>query len=616
MIKVFLNRLSHLMNLLARVHHSKRDSIGCRSLACLGLSVIILSTSAQENNSLSVRPMQWQTSPIDGVTISLSHKYYLDAAGWNGSPIGLWSNGTTLWVTDWFFSKLFAYALSGTRLHAKDISSLVSSGNRSSRGLWSNGQTIWVSDDFEDSLFAYDLRSGLHIPALTFDTLGEAGNLAPNGIWSNGEIIWVADAMSDRIHAYDLTTKQRLIDAEIVGLAQHGNTQPRDMWSDGTTLWVADTGQWSSWSGWVYGKIYAYDLKSRNRDATRDIDFQSIRDGGVESPAGIWSNGQSLWISDWRSHGVFTTPLPPKRTKALISDPETKLSKGLLQTFALARNQYLSGIWSDGVTLWLSDLSQKKIFAYSLSNGERKQTQDLSSDTLAAAGNESPTGLWGQNGILYVLDDIDAQVYAYDLSTQSALPESYVTNLALNGNQDPKGMWSDGTTLWITDWVDGEIYAYDLSDGSPLPQNNITTLQAAENEHPTGLWSDGKTMWVADWGSDAVFAYDLLTGMHLPQQRVPSLRQRGNQSPSGIWSDGQTLWVSDFADASVYTYWLDEPPAAIHAIRLTQTGEVEIEFTGQLTRCDSMNGVYESVEGASSPYLFSPQNSQRFFMAR
>ena len=85
---------------------------------------------------------------------------------------GLWSDGTTLWVTKNSSSdrKLFAYDLAGrTRDASEDIDLGADADNL--RGLWSDGTTAWVADrdqnDEENKLFAYNLADGTQARAVS-----------------------------------------------------------------------------------------------------------------------------------------------------------------------------------------------------------------------------------------------------------------------------------------------------------------------------------------------------------------------------------------------------------------------------------------------------------------
>ena len=122
----------------------------------------------------------------------------------NSVPLGLWSDGTTLWVanngTDNSDDKIFAYTLAdGLRDADKDIDSLNAAGNNVPVGLWSNSTTLWVSDFEDDKLYAYTLSSGVRNVSKEFTIISLA-----TGLWSDGITIWSCDRGSDRIFAYFL----------------------------------------------------------------------------------------------------------------------------------------------------------------------------------------------------------------------------------------------------------------------------------------------------------------------------------------------------------------------------------------------------------------------------
>ena len=81
--------------------------------------------------------------------------------------------------------------------------------NRSPEGLWSDGTTMWVADWFDDKLYAYNLSTKERDPGKDFDTLSGAGNNSTTSIWSDGTTMWVADWSDDKLYAYNLSTKER-----------------------------------------------------------------------------------------------------------------------------------------------------------------------------------------------------------------------------------------------------------------------------------------------------------------------------------------------------------------------------------------------------------------------
>ena len=190
----------------------------------------------------------------------------------NNNPYGVWSDGTTMWVTDSIDDKLYAYKTNpgqadhGARETAKEFD--LDADNGSPRGIWSDGVTIWVVDSGGDNVFAYRMAPGEsghgnRESDKEFDL--DASNINPAGVWSDGVTIWVADRSVTRLYAYRMAP----------GESGHGdresgkefaldpnNDSPSGVWSDGTTIWVGDTGD---------DKLFAYTLSGRSRAAGKDI---------------------------------------------------------------------------------------------------------------------------------------------------------------------------------------------------------------------------------------------------------------------------------------------------------------------------------------------------------
>ena len=92
----------------------------------------------------------------------------------------------------------------GTYLPDLDFNTLHAARNGTPIDIWSDGTNMWVSDFFETKLFAYSLATKARNPNEDFDTLSNAGNTSPTGIWSDGITMWVADNSSGdaKIYAY------------------------------------------------------------------------------------------------------------------------------------------------------------------------------------------------------------------------------------------------------------------------------------------------------------------------------------------------------------------------------------------------------------------------------
>ena len=225
----------------------------------------------------------------------------------NGNSVGIWSNGTTVWVADSSDDMLYAYALDdGTRQDGTgsttDVEFDLHSDNGSPRGIWSNGTTVWVADSSDDMLYAYALDDGTRQDGtgsttdMEFDLDSDNGDA--KGIWSDGTTIWVAnlEAFGSEVFAYALADGTRqdgtgsTTDMEFD--LDSDNGAPVGMWSDTTTIWVADS---------VSDQVYAYQMSDKSRDESREFDF----DSGNTDPWGIWSDYSTMWVVDAGEKDLF-----------------------------------------------------------------------------------------------------------------------------------------------------------------------------------------------------------------------------------------------------------------------------------------------------------------------
>ena len=50
---------------------------------------------------------------------------------------------------------------------------------------------------------------------------------------------------------------------------------------------------------------------------------------------------------------------------------------------------------------------------------------------------------------MWVADIVDEKIYAYSMSTKARDSAKDFDTLKAAGNTDPQGIWSDGTTMWV-----------------------------------------------------------------------------------------------------------------------------------------------------------------------
>ena len=256
---------------------------------------------------------------------------------------------------------------------------------------------------------------------------------------------------------------------------------------------------------------------------------------------------------------TFTTPGPGDRRASLDFD-----------TLSAAGNTAPGGVWSNGTTMWVTDWNDDKLYAYKMSDKSRDAAKDF--NTLQAAGNTDPLGIWSDGTTMWVANLGDDKIYAYRMSDKARDAAKDFNTLQAAGNENVRGIWSDGTTTWAADYSDDKLYAYETSGKARDAGKDFNTLIAADNREPHGLWSDGTTMWVVDDDNDKIYAYKTSDKARDATRDYGTLSAAGNTQPAGIWSDGTTTWVADQIDGKLYAYYARPPTKRLLASNLTDGG--------------------------------------------
>ena len=168
----------------------------------------------------------------------------------------------------------------------------------------------------------------------------------------------------------------------------------------------------------------------------------------------------------------------------------------------------MQGVWSDGTTLYALATQRSranpggKIFAYRLSDGARRSSEDIK----LHRSNSHPYGLTGRDGVMYVGDNRDDKVYAYDMESGDRRSEREINGIdTLRSNMT--ALWLDGETIWISYWLSDFVRAYDVATGDRKPGLDIQL--ARENAGPSGIYSDGFNLWALDSVNDTIYGYVL-----------------------------------------------------------------------------------------------------------
>ena len=548
-------------------------------------------------------------------------------------PRGIWSDGLTMFVTIEIAavdqpSRIDAYKMSDQSLDVGKEFTL-NSANTHPLGLWGSGTTLWVADD-SDEIFAYRLASdsqqGTRDADKDLDGLNGAGNDNPWGIWSDDSTMFVTDEEDLKVYAYAVSdgSRQKIREFKL----DDSNRDPRGAWGDGGTLYVVDVPSETD----LDATLFSYELPfpatgvptvsgdprvgqtlTASHDDVDDTNgipedveysYEWIRrDGdGDTDIAGATGTTYTLVKAD---HGkkimvrVSFTDGDGYR-EILTSDPTDTVIEPITDGFAFEAVFLVTGLWGNGTTLWVADITNKRVRAYDRSTG--LPAPDAEFNTLSGAGNARPQGIWSDGETMFVADDDlnNAQIYAYDVTSKNPVTGK---GFALNSaNTAPQGIWSDGATLWVADVDADKIFAYKLTSGSDYGTRDsgkdFNTL-AAGNDNPWGIWSDGPTMFVTGNPDDKVYAYAVSDGSR--QEMRDFNLDPANVDPRGAWGRQGMLYVLNTASA--------DNPATLFGYELSitpflATGELTVRgdplvgqtLTARLDNVEDDNGVPDDVE--------------------
>ena len=227
-------------------------------------------------------------------------------------------------------------------------------GHGSPSGLWSDSTTLWVlenGDGADDAIYAYDLKTGERIEDREFEL--DERNRAPRGVWSDRTVIWVSDSGQEKLFAHNLQTGERLPERDIA-LADR-NRDARGIWSADETMWVLDGGKES---------LFAYDLGSG------ELFAEYVLDDANGDPHGIWSDGVTVWVSDHGSKRLIAYRLPARPEAPAAKDSERQNLERVrdeeFKDLSKASNNSPRGLWSDGGVMYVADESDDKVYTYNM----------------------------------------------------------------------------------------------------------------------------------------------------------------------------------------------------------------------------------------------------------
>ena len=228
----------------------------------------------------------------------------LVAAGADG-PWGVWGDSSTIWVVDHLDTYVYAYNRDGSRDTTKGFN--LHANHDNPLGAWSNGTTVWIVDRNDNRLYAYEVSSGTRQSSKEI-TL-HADNAFATGVWSDGTTVWVGDFSDRKLYAYALDGGAPQPTRDITTASSHSLS---GIWSDGVTMWVVLD---------IKGvpSIGAYSLDDGSPTSAHDFNTLSVPGPGLGAAAGLWSDGETMWVADLSTVKVFAFNMPVFNKAALRS---------------------------------------------------------------------------------------------------------------------------------------------------------------------------------------------------------------------------------------------------------------------------------------------------------
>ena len=284
---------------------------------------------------------------------------------------------------------------------------------------------------------------------------------------------------------------------------------PRSAWGEETVM-IAETGTSLTWSISGLLALTPYEFSVQAQNAAGPSEASTAGKGGLaldglplRGVGAMWSNSDTIWISDaWWGRSAGTD-------KLYAFDMVTGQRKPSEDFDDLddAGIDYVSGLWSDGTTMWVvggygynQHSNPATAWAFTMSDKSRDADKDIANTPGGAISRD----VWSDGSVLWTVDGYGSRIVAHDLTTGTRL-ESREFSL-----QDPlwhryTGLWSDGDTMWVVDnrQETQQLYAFDLESGERLGELEAALHHPLSDSYISGttsLWSDGSTAWTVHWG--------------------------------------------------------------------------------------------------------------------
>ena len=520
------------------------------------------------------------------------------------------------WIADKEDAKIYAYKLKTDEsesppritIHCpnatEDFNTLEAVGNTDPMGIFSDGSTMWVVDNTTftnvadgstnvyQKIFAYNqlLSANNNLKNLALSNVYEGAQLleevfeSSRTSYTNGVyVLYPTEVTTVTAAAQDPDAGVVVTKPADANLAAPGH-QVHLPAESATEIVITVTAENAA----VKEYIVKVDRKSGGRTPTKDFNLAPAN----ENPRGIWSNGTTWRVASLNNIGK----------RIYVYDPPSDSYKMLNRN-----NEDPQSLWSDNTTeLWITDRADKKIYIYNSSGASLIREVNIPRPPEFNRDSQHvPKGLWSNGTILWVANEGSGgappkqRIYAYEHNRSgTSLVAKSTHNILLDGeheieeennlgvkikrtvfNTEPREIWSNGTTMWVEDTE--VIYAYSMWKvddqgetvwgGLPDQPKNIDIRSITRSTEDRGIWSDGTTLWVA--GGRKLYAFNL------PK---PGARLQSGPSEDATLSDlrlsGMTLAPVFSPEKTYYTAQVDHTFASTKVMATPNHSAATVEI--------------------------------------
>lgn len=354
----------------------------------------------------------------------------------------------------------------------------------------------------------------------------------PRHVFSDGTRLFVADYLNNRVLIYNLIPTSSNASADVVigqpDMVSNGENQgggagkntlynPNGVFFDGSKLFIAD----------IYNnRVLIYNSIPTSNNADADVvvgqaDFTSNSDnqgGSVDAntlyrPAGVFSDGKRLFVSDWRNHRVLIYNSIPTannaRADVVIGQPDMT-SNGENQGGSPGRNTLYrpTGIFFNGKKLFVGDMYNNRVFIYNSVPTANNANADIvlgQPDFTSNSANQGglvnahsmnqPTNLFSYGPYLMIADSGNNRVLVYNSIPSSNNSSADVVvgqpsmttavqnqggNPAANALYTPRGVYIVDTKLFVCDYGNSRVLEYAFGPQYSIRKNKSKTLSGGE----------------------------------------------------------------------------------------------------------------------------------------